>query len=53
MHQRRFVIAEEEGDPVVCYADYEDMQKSYGNNFCVILDRMSQTITFALAVKRL
>lgn len=39
MNQRRFVIAEEEGDPVVCYADYEDMQKSYGNNFCVILDK--------------
>lgn len=38
MNQRDFVLAEEEGDPVVCYADYEDMQKSYGNNFCVILD---------------
>lgn len=39
MNQRDFVLAEEEGDPVVCYADYEDMQKSYGNNFCVILDK--------------
>lgn len=39
MNQRDFVLAEEEGNPVVCYADYEDMQKSYGNNFCVILDK--------------
>lgn len=39
MNQRDFVLDKKEGDPVVCYADYEDMQKSYGNNFCVILNK--------------
>lgn len=36
MHQRRFVIEEEHENVLVSYADYEDMQRRYGNNFVIM-----------------
>lgn len=35
MRKDWIVRAEEEGNPVVSFADYEDMQRDYGNNFRV------------------
>lgn len=38
MRQDWIVLAEEDGNPVVSLADYDDMQRAYGNNFRVFKD---------------
>lgn len=38
MDKSWIVLAEEEGNPVVSFEDYDDMQRAYGNNFRVFKD---------------
>ena len=38
MRQDWIVRAEEDGNPVVSFADYNDMQRAYGNNFRIFKD---------------
>lgn len=33
---RQYLPDDEEGNPIVCIADFEDMQNAYGTDFCVL-----------------